>query len=95
MIEVETVLPDGNALGIPGGSTISYFRCPVAKLPFDVHPPVPCPNCGEDVPAQQFHWHSREGLLGSGRWTCISAADAGKTRAFFDDLSLRKDEPVE
>ena len=32
---------------------------------------VPCPNCGEDVPSSGYHYSSKPGLIGSGRYSCL------------------------
>jgi hypothetical protein len=34
---------------------------------------VECQNCGEQVRHPNEHWHSIEGLIGSGKWVCLNS----------------------
>lgn len=70
---------------IPAGSIIGVYRCPHAKGGFDTHDPVPCQNCGDDVPGPDYHYYSIDGLLGSGKWTCTSTFEQEQASAFFNN----------
>lgn len=89
MDETDTVLSVALGDDIPAGSVITYFSCPNAHGLFDMHDPVPCQNCEEEVPGPDYHYYSIDGLLGSGRWTCTSKQQVAQLANEFLNLKIQ------
>lgn len=88
----DSVLKEDLTPDIKAGAVLTFFHCPSVEGLF--HTYRPCSNCGEDVWGPQQHWTSRNGLIGSGRWTCVSVYERERAKKFFDNLLEGLDEAI-